>query len=74
MAIVRKLGKPDLFITMTANPHWAELDRELKESGQTVWDRPYLVNRVFQTKLKELIKIVNSGYFGKVNNNKILKF
>ena len=25
MAIVRKYGKPDLFITFTCNPNWAEI-------------------------------------------------
>jgi ATP-dependent DNA helicase PIF1 len=25
MALVRKFGKPDLFITMTSNPNWEEI-------------------------------------------------
>ena len=29
MAIVRHCGKPDLFITMTANPSWSEIDDNL---------------------------------------------
>ena len=45
MAIVAKYGKPDLFITMTCNPHisWS-------------CDRPDLVVRVFSLKLKSFIK------------------
>ncbi|KAH9138691.1 hypothetical protein AeRB84_017005, partial [Aphanomyces euteiches] len=30
MAIVRKYGRPDLFITVTCNPKWVEIDRELE--------------------------------------------
>ncbi|XP_044019460.1 uncharacterized protein LOC122859843 [Aphidius gifuensis] len=48
MAIVRKFGKPDLFITMTCNPNW----REIKENilhGQTASDRPDIVSRITTT-------------------------
>ena len=47
MAIVRKFGKPDLFITMTCNPKWVEITRELNP-GQTAQDRCDLCLRVFQ--------------------------
>jgi hypothetical protein len=30
MALVRKFGKPDLFITMTCNPNWPEILHELR--------------------------------------------
>jgi len=55
MAIVRHCGKPDLFITMTCNPLWPEIVRELWP-GQTVQDRPELLVRVFKLKLYELIR------------------
>ncbi|KAL6661674.1 hypothetical protein ACP70R_001058 [Stipagrostis hirtigluma subsp. patula] len=29
MALVRKFGKPDIFLTMTCNPNWDEIKREL---------------------------------------------
>jgi len=29
MAIVREFGKPDLFVTVTCNPNWAEITNEL---------------------------------------------
>ncbi|XP_044005456.1 uncharacterized protein LOC122850362 [Aphidius gifuensis] len=48
MAIVRKFGKPDLFITMTCNLNW----REIKENilhGQTASDRPDIVLRITTT-------------------------
>lgn len=55
MAIVRHFGKPTLFITFTANPRWIEIQRELFP-GQTASDRPDLVARVFDLKVKEFIK------------------
>ena len=35
MAIVRKFGKPDLFITMTCNPHWKEITENLESALQS---------------------------------------
>lgn len=54
MAIVRQLGKPTLFITFTANPRWEEIKNELAD-GQSPVDRPDLVARVFNLKVRELI-------------------
>ncbi|XP_053152157.1 uncharacterized protein LOC128344988 [Hemicordylus capensis] len=54
MAIVRKYGKPDLFITMTCNPNWEEIVENL-EHGQAAASRPDLVARVFHLKLRSLI-------------------
>lgn len=66
MAIVRRFGKPDLFITFTCNPKWPDIERNLL-SGQTSTDRPDLVARVFHLKLKELLKdITEQNVFGKV--------
>src|SRR5205809_834195 len=42
IAIVRAYSKPDLFITMTCNPQWPEITRELLPH-QTAQDRPDLV-------------------------------
>ncbi|MCP4486968.1 MAG: hypothetical protein GY820_06565, partial [Gammaproteobacteria bacterium] len=53
MAIVRKFGKPDLFITMTCNPRWPEITENLLP-GQSPPDRPDLVARVFNLKLNQL--------------------
>jgi hypothetical protein len=55
MALVRKYGKPDIFLTMTCNPNWEEIKKEL-EFGQTPQDRPDLVVRVFRAKLEEMKK------------------
>jgi hypothetical protein len=64
MAIARHFKKIDIFLTMTANPNWPELKRELLPH-QTVADRPDLVSRVFQLKKKVLMNaILKDGIFG----------
>lgn len=66
MNIVRRFGKPDLFITFTCNAKWVEIQRELKD-GQDARDRPDLVARVFNLKVKALMKdLTVNGVFGKV--------
>ncbi|XP_030046483.1 uncharacterized protein LOC115461068 [Microcaecilia unicolor] len=55
MAIVRKYGKPDLFITMTCNPKWEEITEKLHK-GQTPEFRPDLLAKVFHLKLKQLLQ------------------
>jgi hypothetical protein len=54
MAVVREYGKPHLFITFTCNPHWDEITNHLLPN-QTPTDRPDLVSRAFNLKLKQLI-------------------
>ena len=66
MGICRKYVKPTFFTTMTANPNWEEIRRELLP-GQTPADRPDLVARVFALKLKHLRKrIKKDGVLGKM--------
>ena len=66
MALVRKYGKPDIFLTMTCNPNWEEITREL-ECGQTPQDRPDIVVRVFRAKLEEMKKqLFEKSILGKV--------
>ncbi|CAB5190397.1 unnamed protein product [Rhizophagus irregularis] len=55
IAIVHHFGKPDLFITFTCNPKWPEITRELLPN-QTAADRPDLTARVFNMKLREMMK------------------
>ncbi|UYV79082.1 hypothetical protein LAZ67_17001066 [Cordylochernes scorpioides] len=65
MAIVRKHGKPDFFVTMTCNPKWLEIVENLEE-GQSVENRPDLVVRVFKMKLDVLLEqIKKKDFFGK---------
>jgi len=61
MAIVRRLGKPDLFVTFTCNPSSPEITKALLP-GQQAKDRPDIVSRVFKIKLNNN-KIVSDGRF-----------
>ena len=54
MTIVTKHGKPDIFLTITANPRWPEIQENLLPN-QSANDRPDIVSRVFHLKLKELL-------------------
>lgn len=49
ISIVRQLGKPDLFITITCNPNWPEITRQLLP-GQSANDRNDIVVRIFKQK------------------------
>ena len=67
MTIVTKHGKPDIFLTMTANPKWPEIQENLLPH-QTASDRPDIVSRVFHLKLKELLHdLLQSHVLGHVN-------
>jgi len=64
MALVRKFGKLDLFITMTCNPNWPEILHELRP-GEETNDRPDLTSRVFNMKLNALLKnLLQNGVLG----------
>jgi hypothetical protein len=59
MGIVRAREKPNYFLTMTYNPHWPEIQRELL-ARQTWSNRPNLVARVFRLKQKALLDLIMS--------------
>jgi hypothetical protein len=66
LALAVKFGKPDLFVTITCNPAWPEIQNSL-EPGQTASERPDLVARVFQMRLQQFMEdITDKAYFGKV--------
>nr|XP_004295595.2 PREDICTED: uncharacterized protein LOC101292200 [Fragaria vesca subsp. vesca] len=67
MALCRKYGPPDLFITLTCNPKWPEIERALlNKHGSKPEDRPDIVARIFKMKHDDLISYVKSGKpFGK---------
>ena len=66
MAIVRRYGKPHLFITFTCSTQWPEIQSSLFD-GQTANDRPDIVCRVFRLKLNDMIDvIVKKQIFGTV--------
>jgi len=65
-ALARAFGNPSLFVTMTCNPQWPEIERELLP-GQAVEDRPDIVSRVFHMKMQQLKDdIINSRVLGEV--------
>ncbi|GMF19874.1 unnamed protein product [Phytophthora fragariaefolia] len=65
MAIVREYGKPDAFITMTCNPKWVEIIVLLPDD-QTAQDRPDIVARVWQLKLKAKLADLDEGLLGRL--------
>ena len=66
MTVVRHFGRPDFFITFTCNPNWPEIQNSIFP-GKNTNQRPDIVVRVFNIKLKELMKdLVNNQVFGKV--------
>ena len=60
IALSTKFGCLDLFITFTCNPNWKEI-RENLLPGKRSTDRPDLIARVFQLKLKALMKDILKG-------------
>ncbi|GMF50480.1 unnamed protein product [Phytophthora fragariaefolia] len=65
MAIVWEYGKPDAFITMTCNPKWVEIIVLLPDE-QTAQDRPDIVARVWQLKLKAKLADLDEGLLGRL--------
>ena len=61
MAIVAKFGRPAFFLTMTANPKWKEVTRNLRY-GETAADQPDLMARVFRQKFRQLIHDLTSKH------------
>ena len=62
MAIITALGQPSLYITLTCYPKWPEVTAELL-LGQGAKDRPNLMARVFNLKLKQLLYLSNKQIF-----------
>ena len=64
MAIACYFGQVDIFMTVTTNPLWPEITRELLPH-QMAYDRPDLVAHIFQMKKKAIIDMVHKqGIFG----------
>ncbi|KAL5582136.1 hypothetical protein UlMin_014578 [Ulmus minor] len=53
MSLVQRVGKPDIFLTITCNPNWNEIKQELQPHEESQ-NRPNLVTRIFREKLEEL--------------------
>ncbi|MCH81103.1 ATP-dependent DNA helicase PIF1, partial [Trifolium medium] len=70
MAICKKYGYPDLFLTVTCNPKWLEIQRHMSKSGNYPVYRPDISCRVFQLKLEEMMDDFRKGkFFGRVIAN-----
>jgi hypothetical protein len=67
MAICKKIGYPDLFLTFTCNPKWPEIQRHLDKSHNYSIFRPDITCRVFQIKLDHMMADFRKGnFFGRV--------
>lgn len=67
MALCRWYGCPDLFITITCNPKWPEIERYMRDHNCESSDRPDVLSRVFKQKLDQLIKDVKElRLFGRI--------
>ncbi|KMQ87777.1 hypothetical protein RF55_12854 [Lasius niger] len=65
MSLVRKFGKPDIFLTMTCNPKCPEIKNNL--DGCSIEFRPDLVAKTFNLDVKEILKdLIQNKIFGKI--------
>jgi hypothetical protein len=67
MALCKKFGYPDLFLTVTCNPKWEEIQRHLSKSNNYAPYRPDITCRVFHIKLNDMMADFRKGqFFGRV--------
>ena len=71
MALVREFGKPDLFLTITCDSNWQELDmlNGMSDGSSEMRNaRIDVLSRVFNSKLNQICReIMVDGIFGKVS-------
>ena len=73
MAICKKFGYPDLFITIMCNVNWPEIHDLVSSRDCAASDRLDLVCRVFRMKLDQLMTdFKNTEFFGKVNSGNLI--
>jgi hypothetical protein len=60
MVIASQFGTPDLFITVTCNTQWPEIQAALMP-WETAWDRPDLIARAFNNRLKSILNDIIKG-------------
>ena len=61
IALSTKFGRPDLFTTFTCNPKWKEIQENLLP-GEQASERPDLIARVFNLKLRALLKDITKEH------------
>jgi hypothetical protein len=70
LAVAVELGAPHLFITLTCNPHWKEMEDALTIDigGMSIKlqpnERPDVVCRVFHNRLLQMVHFLKSGGLG----------
>jgi len=73
MAICKKFGYPDLFITIMCNVNWPEIHDLVSSKGCATSDRPDIVCRVFRMKLDQMMTdLKKNEFFGKVNAGNLI--
>ncbi|XP_012850810.1 PREDICTED: uncharacterized protein LOC105970521 [Erythranthe guttata] len=67
LQICNWIGFPTLFITITCNPQWPEIQRVLKDTNLRPEDRPDILCRVFKMKLDSMMTEIKKGrIFGRI--------
>ncbi|KAL7132310.1 hypothetical protein ABFS83_12G064800 [Erythranthe nasuta] len=67
LQICNWIGFPTLFITITCNPQWPEIQRVLKDTNLRPDDRPDIMCRVFKMKLDSMMTEIKKGrIFGRI--------
>lgn len=65
MAISSIVGFPDVFLTFTCDPNWAEITRECAKYNLKPHNRPDIILRVFKIKFDEfMIDITRTHILG----------
>ena len=62
LCIVSEYDRPSVFITVTCNPTWPEI-QEMLFSRQTAFDRPNITCKVFKARLSNLLHNIRSGKY-----------
>lgn len=67
LVVCRHVGHPDIFLTMTTNPLWDEIQQMMAYVPRCKTENsPDIISRVFRLKLDQLMNdIKKKGYFGK---------
>ncbi|XP_012828257.1 PREDICTED: uncharacterized protein LOC105949497 [Erythranthe guttata] len=61
LQICNSIEFPTLFITITCNPQWPEIQRVLKDTNLRPADRPDILCRVFKMKLDSMMTEIKKG-------------
>ena len=60
LTLTSRFHKPDLFITMMANPKWIEIQHHLR-TGISPQSHPDIVDHVFHEKKKKVFKLMEKN-------------